>query len=531
MSRLTIGFLLVVCASLVSVRAAAGPVELLEGISINPADPSHMVVPYRYGGGGMFVSRDGGKTMNWLCSAGIAPNAVNRNGRAFVGGDGAVYLGLFDGLIKGSPDGCGFAPVPELDKKYIADLAADPIDPKRTYAITTNPQVENSVWMNDGNGTFVPFGTGVTKFLDTIDVVKNGDGRRFYVTGVLTDAMTNKVVYSVRVSDDDAATWTEDAFDMALFPPMDMYAEFAIVAINPTNPDHIVGRLWRKQIADTLLYSTEKGKAGSWKVLAEASEIDSVAYSTDGALFFGDSDQNSKGIWVVEMPGDAPKLLTASWKPTCLGYDQANKRLLGCGNYYLFGEVDVKSGELKPTLDLRCTEHIAECSGQESMVKVCEPQALQDFCHLTHWVLAPVCDVYDRGPELASFQMAQTFACSGGFAVPKPEGMPTAGAAVSGVAGTGATTPDASAGTVARSTGNAGSSAPAAGVTGSRTATNADAPAATSQKSSGGGCSTVANASSDASGALLLSIGGLALFALRRPRRARTQRPCEADAS
>ncbi|HTU60983.1 MAG TPA: hypothetical protein VMF89_21165, partial [Polyangiales bacterium] len=121
------GLLIGAAASLVSTTALAGPVELLNGVSIDPADPSHMIVPYSFGGNGMFVSKDGGKTLSWLCSAGIAPNAVNRNSRAFIGGDSAIYLGLFDGLVKGSPDGCGFAPVPELDKKYIADLANDPI--------------------------------------------------------------------------------------------------------------------------------------------------------------------------------------------------------------------------------------------------------------------------------------------------------------------------------------------------------------------------------------------------------------------
>lgn len=485
--------------SFVSATAFAGPVEQLDSLSINPADPSHMVVSYRYGGGGMFVSRDGGKTFGWLCSAGVATTAVNRNGRTFVSGDGSIYLGLFDGLMKGGGDGCGFAGVPELDKKYIADVAGDPIELKRTYAVSTNPMVDNYIYMNDGSGTFAPFGTPVKQFLDSVDVVKNGDGRRFYVTGVLTNSETNKVQYSVRVSDDDAKTWTEEPYDMAQFGPMDMYAEFSIAAIDPTNPDHIIGRVWRKMAVDTLVESMEKGKAGSWKLLAEPTEAEAVTYTPDGVLYFGDSHQESKGLYVVDKAGDAPRMLTNAWKPMCLGYDPGNKRLLACSNFYLFGSVDTTSGELKPLLDLRCAENFVECAGQEALSAVCEPQAQADFCHLSHWVIAPLCDIYDRGPELASYQAQQTIMCVNGFGVPKAEG----GAAGAPAAGSGAVG-------VAMQAVTAG--APSAGSAG----TAGGAP----KQTSSGGCSAMSGRGAhDGFGALLMGLGTLTWVGRYRRRR------------
>ena len=516
MRRRFAGLLLGAAASLVSATAYAGPVELLDGVSINPVDPTHMVVPFRFGGGGMFVSRDSGKTLSWLCSAGIAPNAVNRNGRAFVGGDGAIYLGLFDGLVKGSADGCGFAPVPELDKKYIADLAADPIDPTRMYVITTNAMAENFVWVNDGTGTFAPMGTGVMQFLDSIDVVKVGEARRFYLTGVLTDVMTNEVTYSVRVSDDEAMTWTDEPYDIAQFGPEDKFAEFGIVAIHPQNPDHIVGRVWRKQAVDTLVYSTEQGKAGTWKLLAEPTEVDSVTFTSDGVLYFGDSDQKTKGVFVVEKTGDEPKLLSDAWKPNCLGWDEANKRLLGCGNFYLFGEVDTTSGELKPMLDLRCTEHMVECAGQEPMAMVCEPQALADFCHLSHWVIAPVCEQYDRGDEFDMYAAAQTFMCVDGQGVPKAES--EAGAAGGGGSTATGTT------TMAMSAAGAASCAPATScaqqtTAGAQAQSNAGAGGAgATPPESSGGCSAVSGTRSERFGAWLFGLGIVAL-AVRGRRR------------
>ncbi|HET8936695.1 MAG TPA: hypothetical protein VFN67_24800 [Polyangiales bacterium] len=504
MSRICAGLLMSAALSLVSATAFAGPVEQLDTVSINPADPTQMIVTYRYGGGGMFISRDGGKKFEWLCSAGVATTAVNRNGRAYVSGDGSIYLGLFDGLMKGGGDGCGFAAIPELDKKYIADVTGDPVDPKRTYIVTTNPNVDNYVYLNDGSGTFTPFGTPVKQFLDSIDVVKNGEGRRFYITGVLTDAKTNMVQYSVRVSDDDAKTWTEEPFDMAQFPPTDMYAEFSIVAISPLNPDHIIGRIWRKSAVDTLVYSTEKGKAGSWKLLAEPTEAEAVTFTPDGVLYFGDSDQMSKGLFVADKLGDAPRLLTDGWKPMCLGYDQANKRLLACSNYYLFGSVDTTTGALTPLLDLRCAEHMVECAGQPEMVGVCEPQALADFCNLSHWVLAPVCDVYDRGPDLATYVEQQTIMCVNGLGVPKVEGAPATGAAGAAAAGSGATA-------MSTQAVMAGAASGAAGMTSS------PMPMPTPKSS---GCSALPGAPSRLSfGWLLLGLGTCVAAARLRRRR------------
>ncbi|HTU63611.1 MAG TPA: hypothetical protein VMF89_34345, partial [Polyangiales bacterium] len=208
-----------------------------------------------------------------------------------------------------------------------------------------------------------------------------------------------------------------------------------------------------------------------------------------------------------------------TWKPSCLGWDDANKRLLGCGNFYLFGEVDTTSGELKPLLDLRCTEHMVDCPGQEAMATVCEPQAQADFCHLSHWLLAPVCDQYDRGPELATFAASQTFMCVDGFGVAKDPSA-SGGAAGGGAAGAGAAMmgaagaaplcaaqsscvgPVATAGAQAQSSAGAGGSA------------------AEEKKSSGGGCS-VSGSSDERFGALLLCLGRLGLAVRARRRSAR----------
>lgn len=527
----------IACLGLGSTTAYAGPVEQLSAVAINPADPSHIVVPYSYGGGGMFISQDAGESFGWLCSGGIDSSAVNRNGHVFASGDGSIYIGLFDGLLRGDASGCGFTAVAELADRYVSDVTGDPIDPKRTYAVTTDPMEDNGIFMNDGSGTFAPLGMTEQIFINTLHVVKNGDARRFYETGVKTDAMTNEVTYSVRVSDDEGNTWTQETYDLAQFGPMNMYAEFAIVAIDPSNPDHVLARVKRDPEVDSLVFSPDQGKAGTWQLIAEPTELGGVAYTPDGKLYFGDGDQKTKGLYVVDAMGAMPKKLSESWRVLCLGYDGENQRLYGCGNYFLFGTVDPASGELQPELDLRCAEKFVECPGQEEMSAVCQPQALQDFCHVTHWVLAPVCDVYDRGAELAMYQADQTYMCVDGFGVPKSEDAAAGGAAgsggmstamMSGAAGsTMTTTTTMTTMTTTSTTSTAGSAARTTN-TGATAGSSAAPPVEgegdepTSQGDSGG-CH-VAGGASGLSG--LLSFGGTLglLIGFARRRRARRER-------
>jgi hypothetical protein len=108
------------------VRGHARPVELLDQVTFDTADPNHLLLGYQHGGHGLFVSDDAGRTLKWLCSTGIHTTASMRNGLLMViGGGGELYVGMFDGLLKGDSLGCGFAPVPELDKQFIKAIVPD----------------------------------------------------------------------------------------------------------------------------------------------------------------------------------------------------------------------------------------------------------------------------------------------------------------------------------------------------------------------------------------------------------------------
>src|SRR5688572_25640837 len=85
----------------------AGPVERLAQVLLHPAHPELIAVRYENGGGGLVVSRDGGRSFRLLCGA-----AMNLEGErvssAAATGDGQLVLGTFTGTLRDDGHGCGF---------------------------------------------------------------------------------------------------------------------------------------------------------------------------------------------------------------------------------------------------------------------------------------------------------------------------------------------------------------------------------------------------------------------------------------
>jgi MYXO-CTERM domain-containing protein len=394
--------------------------------------------------------------------------------------------------------------VPELEKRYIRAIAGDPIEPKRTYVVTTNAMVDNGIYMNDGTGSFVEFGAQARMFIASLHVVKNAEKRRFYETGVTTNAETNTVSYSVRVSDDEATTWTDEAFDPVQFETTEKRVqEFKLVAIDPTDPDRVVGLVVRPDRApDSLVFSRDKGKAGTWERIAEPLLAGAVAFGPDGVLYFGDDNFASKGLFKVSQLGEAPQLISDVYRVSCLGYDAARSRLLGCADNYRFGAFDTSSGELTTLLDLRCAEHVVTCPDNPEIQTLCQPPGVE-FCKLDHWVIAPLCCVYERA-DFDTFATSQDIVCEGGVAKQKP--------AAAGEGGAPQYCPKPAAG----SGGAAGSSgAVAAGSGGTEGGTD---------KAAGCGCSSVASAAPGRAATFLAL--GLFVLCARRHRRRHSGRIC-----
>jgi hypothetical protein len=397
------------CCLLLAGTAHAGPVELFSGVS---AEPNTVVLQYAYGGGGFFISSDGGAHFRLLCSAAIDPVArgVRDDGKLYLAED-AIYLGVFDGVWRGDKNGCGWQKMPEMNKQWIGAITGDPVDPKLTYLITTtgidamtNMKAKNGIYTHDGSGApWTALGTQAELFLNTLHVVKSGAGKRFYETAVrnvnTTDSAGNSVEdthYLVRVSDDNAKTWAEYEFGAAdQFGVPDSYAVMQIVAVDPTNPDQIVASVVRSMELDDLVYSASQGKPGSWVKLAQVKDLKAVAFTPDGKLFYGDNDQDTPGLFELDTLDGMPKRLSDGWKVGCLRYDTDHSRMYACQNWQ-FGTADLSSGAFTALLDMRTADKFVDCPGATPMADLCQQQLLMAYCGPAHYEYAPVCSVYDR---------------------------------------------------------------------------------------------------------------------------------------
>jgi MYXO-CTERM domain-containing protein len=508
------------------VTVHAGPIELFYSAEQDQASPEEIIAPYQWGGGGLFISQDAGSTFNLMCMTQANPklSQTGANAPKVLYNSGSIYISTFDGLWKGDKNGCNFALLPEL-MKFVSDVAADPLDPKRVYAVTSvaSPAM-NGIYMSDGTSPFAAFGSQEQIFVNTIHVVKKDMGRRFYETGVLSDGMNVK--YSVRYSDDDAKTFTSNAIDLAQFG-MDQYAPFAIMAIDPTDPDRVIARIDRDKdsgMKDTLLESVDAGK--TFRSVMELGDLQAVAFTSEGKLYFGDNDQNERKFYSLDKAGGEAQMIGSGWKVSCLSWDASKKRMLACYDFR-FGTADLDSGKFNQTLDMRCAGKFVECPGATmSSADACKAQLTAAYCGYGHYPAAPLCMPYDTGPDADALVSSAGYACKDGMvtdaSVGDPMGSTSTGQPITGGT-TGSTTgaggmsggavPSAGSGATSASAAGTGASTGSAGTTGMPTA-----PA----KSSGGcSCALAESRGHDASSPWLLGMFGVLGYGVVRRRRSR----------
>jgi MYXO-CTERM domain-containing protein len=401
-------------------KVHAGPIEFFDAVSVDETARERLVAPYMWGGSGLFLSADAGKSFRMLCSSWIDP-AAQRSNLSVLLQAGSIYVAGFDAVWRGDKDGCNFRALPEFAKHWVSALAADPLDPTRIYATLSDATpARNGVYLSTAGGTFRPLGSSAELFIDTLTVVKRNGGRRFYETGALNDPQTNETRYSVRVSDDDAETWTDYVVPLDRFGSTASTATFSIAAIDPQNPDRVVARIARddNDMPDTVLYSAAQGMPNSWVVLAEVGAFDAAAFGADGTLYFGDDDQDSPGLFVVDHPGAAARKLNGDWKVRCLQYDSDRARLYACSDFR-FGTADVTTGVFTPHIDMRCAERFVECPGVErSPSDVCADQLQNAYCGITHYSGAPLCDAYPKDSLAIEVAQDSGYSCHDGVALP-----------------------------------------------------------------------------------------------------------------
>ncbi len=225
---------------------------------------------------GVALSTDAGRTWRYACEESYsAPTGWDPP--LAVGFDGAVHLGLLDGLRR-SPDGCAWDAPPAIGAETVLDLAHD-ASGRTIVAGVGRPDAPNGVMTSDDGGRTWRAGERVEgMFLTTVEVAP-GDPSRVYAT--MNTAEGRTTLYR---SDDGGRTLrvATRAFDGN---------DGWLSAVDPTDPDVVYVRS-TLGLENRILKSTDGGSTFTRIANVEAG-LTGFALSDDGRtvwLASGDPD-------------------------------------------------------------------------------------------------------------------------------------------------------------------------------------------------------------------------------------------------
>jgi hypothetical protein len=415
--------------------AHAGPVEQMVQAAMHPTDPNVMAVRYINGGGGVFITRDGGKNWGLVCGAVLFGSIRTQGGPFAISSDGVTSMGLFGGLLHDDGHGCSWTTESKYDGQFIHSVVLDPTDPSITYAVTSLNGQQNGLLKRDATGAWSDLGRKDSSLLSDLQVVPYGKGLRFYVNAVnyptLPDGGLGAATYSIRVSDDLGATWRDHPYTI------DSQTETLFIeAVDPTNPDRLVVAIERADdgsgsaaFDDDVLISTDQGVTLT-KYL-KMTEIGGAAFAPDGRVWIGDDGAPSdstrpRGLYFASsLDATAAKLPHGDYPVQCLTYQQATDHVYVCNpRAWSFGTADTTDGTFAPLLDFRSAPGFYSCDGVD-MAKTCEPQLCIAYCGAGHYAQAPLCCAYDQptcGPAIAESGAAHCPGMDAGTAGAKDAG-------------------------------------------------------------------------------------------------------------
>ena len=475
-------------------------------VALHPSDPDVMVLRYQYGGEGLFYTNDGGERWRMLCGSAIDPG-LRRGGQSAIAGDGTVVMGVFEGMWQDDGAGCGWSKVAAAEGTWVSDITQHPVESGILLAATaaSGAGIVNGILRRDADGTWTEVGTREELLITRLRAVATADGVRFYesvINGqkpVTIDGMEAMVPnYIVRSSDDEGQTWAEFPANVEAAAGVG----FRLLAVDPTQPDRIIGVINRAELQDTIMVSEDRGE--NFSNYIEIGEIGGIALAPDGRVWIADAGSASSpgvngGIWHAATLDETPAKMTDDFPVNCLAYQPTNDVLYACQRV-TFGRVDLSNGTFEASFVPQELAEFVTCEGMD-MAAICETQLCSAYCGLGHFAQAPMCCAYDGeycGPRVTQMEGAVTACASGAGGV--------GGTAMDGGVGSGGGT--AEAGSTAGTGQQAGDGvAGAAGVGNSSVSSDA-----------GGGCScyiTTFEGGRTQTLAALIAVG-VALFMRRR---------------
>jgi MYXO-CTERM domain-containing protein len=199
-----------------------------------------------------------------------------------IASDHRLVAGVFDGLVRSSPDGCDYAPSddPAVRRLYVIDMVRDPVTPSTLWAITSPGSQPNTVIrsLDDGASWEIRGTPHPTALFERVRVAPS-DPDRVYVSAVIPRTATSGRRALVFSSTDGGRTFSE-----VEIPLEGEERNVHVLAVDPTDPDRVLLRMVRlvtDDVPERLLLSEDGAR--TFATAASLLEITGCTFSSDGA--------------------------------------------------------------------------------------------------------------------------------------------------------------------------------------------------------------------------------------------------------
>ncbi|MFT3926158.1 MAG: hypothetical protein QM778_26675 [Myxococcales bacterium] len=358
----------------------------MRSIAFHPSDPATYAAVYNEAGGGLLITHDGGSSFQLACTSYVIGKRYLESVLPVVSytPDGHLVVATFDGLFRDDGAGCNFTHATELGDRYVVGLTSDPTQPSTLYALTSSGGEQNGIYRSTDQGaTWSPFGALEQAFFRTLYIVPlPGGGRRFYVSLAALEDGSVALQASIRVSEDEGASFTEYAF------PQD--SDMTLVGVDARDPDRIYAVAPDfTGMSARLLVNTAKGDPQAWKELGSVGSLGSFETRPEGGFFAVDLE--SRQLLRLNASGDGLELVDPM-QITCFQTSPLTGQHFSCATFRLL-EADASGVHTdKLVFDMNNLGSFVSCPGQEkALAASCQPQLDFGWCGGTHFPDAPLC--------------------------------------------------------------------------------------------------------------------------------------------
>ena len=365
--------ILVACAGIVAATVSVPRTAIAHGrfpaigqIAFHPTDPNTLVARATFG---LLVTHDGGGTWRWICTQ-VTGARLTEDPTIAVTPDGSITAALFDGLSRGTNDGCAWSfPDADLTDLVVIDQAQLPGMPETLLAVTSSGGVDNLVYRSTDQGvTWDPTGDPIEPILFEAIEVAPSDPMRVYLSGSYPPTRDTPRMPFVHRSNDGGATWERVPF--ADFDETDR--NIYVLGVDPTDPSHVLMRV-KNEGDDRLVRSTDGGT--TWTVVLTTPDIDAFAWSENGETVWVGGDMGT-GLHRSDDGGAAFTQIRADIEIGCLA--SRGTELWACGNNFTDGFAIGLSTDAGATFEKKLLyaeiPGMVECAPDSATTSTCTPE-------------------------------------------------------------------------------------------------------------------------------------------------------------